>query len=46
MLVVEQHLPFVLGLADRFALLERGEIVESGAVDAAAAMRIEEHMRL
>jgi ABC-type branched-subunit amino acid transport system ATPase component len=46
MLVVEQHLPFVLGLADRFAVLKRGEVVDTGPVDAGSAVRIDEHMRL
>ncbi len=46
MLVVEQHLPFVLGLADRFAVFKRGEVVDSGPVDSGSAERIDEHMRL
>jgi ABC-type branched-subunit amino acid transport system ATPase component len=46
MLVVEQHLSFVLGLADRFAVLKRGEMVDTGPVDADSAARIDEHMRL
>lgn len=46
MLVVEQHLSFVLGLADRFAVLKRGEIVDTGPVGANSAARIDEHMRL
>jgi ABC-type branched-subunit amino acid transport system ATPase component len=46
MLVVEQHLSFVLGLADRFAVLKRGEVVDIGPVDADSAARIDEHMRL
>ena len=46
MLVVEQHLPFVLGLADRFAVFKRGEVVDTGPVDAGSAARIDEHMRL
>lgn len=46
MLVVEQHLSFVLGLADRFAVLKRGEVVDTGPVDANSAERIDEHMRL
>jgi len=46
MLVVEQHLSFVLGLADRFAVLKRGEIVDTGPVGADSAARIDEHMRL
>jgi ABC-type branched-subunit amino acid transport system ATPase component len=46
MLVVEQHIPFVLGLADRFAVFKRGEVVDAGSVDDASAARIDEHMRL
>jgi len=46
MLVVEQHLSFVLGLADRFAVLKRGEIVDTAPVGADSAARIDEHMRL
>jgi ABC-type branched-subunit amino acid transport system ATPase component len=46
MLVVEQHLSFLLGLADRFAVLKRGEVVDTGPVDADSAARIGEHMRL
>jgi branched-chain amino acid transport system ATP-binding protein len=46
MLVVEQHLSFVLGLADRFAVLKRGEIVDTGPVGADSAAQIDEHMRL
>jgi branched-chain amino acid transport system ATP-binding protein len=46
MLVVEQHLSFVLGLADRFAVFKRGEVVDTGSVDVGSAARIDEHMRL
>lgn len=46
MLVVEQHIPFVLDLADRFAVFKRGQVVDAGSVDAGSAARIEEHMRL
>ncbi len=46
MLVVEQHLSFVLGLADRFAVLKRGEVVDTGRVGADSAERIDAHMRL
>jgi ABC-type branched-subunit amino acid transport system ATPase component len=46
MLVVEQHLSFLLGLANRFAVLKRGEVVDTGPVDADSAARIGEHMRL
>jgi ABC-type branched-subunit amino acid transport system ATPase component len=46
MLVVEQHIPFVLGLANRFAVFKRGEIVDEGSVDAESEARIERHMHL
>jgi len=46
MLVVEQHIPFVVGLADRFAVFKRGEIVDAGPVDENAEARIENHMYL
>jgi branched-chain amino acid transport system ATP-binding protein len=46
LLVVEQHIPFVLGLADRFAVFKRGEVVDAGPIDATSAARIDEHMRL
>ena len=46
MLVVEQHIPFVLGLANRFAVFKRGEIVDEGSVDAESEARIEQHMHL
>ena len=46
MLVVEQHIPFVLGLADRFAVFKRGEIVDAGSIDEQSEGRIEQHMRL
>jgi ABC-type branched-subunit amino acid transport system ATPase component len=46
MLVVEQHIPFVLGLADRFAVFKRGEVVDAGFVDDVSAARIDDHMRL
>jgi len=46
MLVVEQHIPFMLGLANRFAVFKRGEIVDEGSVDAESEARIEQHMHL
>ena len=46
MLVVEQHLPFVLGLADRFTVFKRGEVVDTGTIEPDFAARIDEHMRL
>jgi ABC-type branched-subunit amino acid transport system ATPase component len=46
MIVIEQHLPFALGVAGRYLVFKRGEIVDSADVDAGAAERIEAHMRL
>ena len=46
LLVVEQHIPFVMSLADRFAILKAGEIVETGKAIADNAAGIEEHMRI
>ncbi|HUN97316.1 MAG TPA: ABC transporter ATP-binding protein [Bradyrhizobium sp.] len=45
-IVVEQHLPFALGVAARYLVFKRGEIVDSAAVDADSAARIEAHMRI
>ena len=46
MLVVEQHIPFVVGLADRLAVFKRGEIVDAGSIDGESEARIESHMHL
>lgn len=46
MVVIEQHLPFALGIANRYLVFKRGEIVDSASVDAGAATRIEAHMRI
>jgi branched-chain amino acid transport system ATP-binding protein len=46
MIVIEQHLPFALGIANRYLVFKRGEIVDSAGVDAEAAARIEAHMRI
>ncbi len=45
-LVIEQHLPFALGIANRYMVFKRGEIVDSAHVDAEAEARIEAHMRI
>ncbi|UFZ06808.1 ABC transporter ATP-binding protein [Bradyrhizobium ontarionense] len=46
MIVVEQHLPFALGISDRYLVFKRGEIVDAAIVDADAAARIDAHMRI
>jgi ABC-type branched-subunit amino acid transport system ATPase component len=46
MVVIEQHLPFALGIANRYVVFKRGEIVDSARVDQDAATRIEAHMRI
>jgi len=46
MLVVEQHIPFALGLAHRFVVFKRGEIVDQGLVNPQAAALIDKHMHL
>jgi ABC-type branched-subunit amino acid transport system ATPase component len=46
MIVIEQHLPFALGIASRYLVFKRGEVVDSSRVDAGAATRIETHMRI
>src|SRR5215471_1922686 len=46
MIVIEQHLPFALGIAGRYLVFKRGEIVEGDRVDARSAARIEAHMRI
>jgi len=46
MVVIEQHLPFALGIAGRYLVFKRGEIVDSAGVDAGAAERIESQMRI
>src|ERR1700752_1794198 len=43
MVVIEQHLPFALGIANRYLVFKRGEIVDSAGVDEEAAERIEAH---
>ncbi|MGA0563728.1 ABC transporter ATP-binding protein [Ancylobacter sp. VNQ12] len=45
MLLVEQHLPFALAVADRWAVLDRGEIAETGAAsEADARERVLKHL--
>lgn len=45
MLLVEQHVRFALAVADRYAVLKRGEVVDRGSVDDADAQRsITEHL--
>jgi branched-chain amino acid transport system ATP-binding protein len=47
MLLVEQNVPFAFSLADRFAVLKRGEIVARGSVsDLNAREVVEEHLRV
>jgi ABC-type branched-subunit amino acid transport system ATPase component len=46
-LLVEQHLSFALGVADRYAVLKLGEIVEEGpAGDPGAAETLAEHLKV
>lgn len=45
MLLVEQHLPFALAVADRWAVLDRGEVAETGAAsEPDASWRVLKHM--
>lgn len=46
MLLVEQNLDFALGVADRWAVLKRGEIDDAGTADPAVRGRILEHLSL
>lgn len=46
-LLIEQHLSFALSVADRFAVLKLGEIVEEGpAGDPSAATTLAEHLKV
>lgn len=44
-LLVEQHLPFVTGVADDYAVMKGGRIERAGAMNAEAPAAIEEAMR-
>jgi branched-chain amino acid transport system ATP-binding protein len=45
--VVEQNVPFAFSVADRYAVLKIGEIVDEGAAgNAAAAVRVQEQLRV
>jgi branched-chain amino acid transport system ATP-binding protein len=44
--IVEQNIQFALDVADRFAVLTGGRVVEQGDADPTAASRIERHMTL
>jgi branched-chain amino acid transport system ATP-binding protein len=47
LLLIEQNVPFALRVADRYAVLKQGEIIEHGnAKDEAAAASIYEHLRV
>lgn len=46
-LLIEQHVPFALRVADRYAILKQGEIIDhDDAKDAAAAASIFDHLRV
>jgi ABC-type branched-subunit amino acid transport system ATPase component len=44
MLLIEQNIAFALAIADRWAVLKRGEIDDVGAVESGAADSIAEHL--
>jgi ABC-type branched-subunit amino acid transport system ATPase component len=46
LLIVEQHIPFVMSLADRFAIIKAGEIVETGIAHPENSSVIEDHIRI
>lgn len=47
LLLIEQHVPFALKVADRYAVLKQGEIIEQGgAKDAGASASIFDHLRV
>jgi branched-chain amino acid transport system ATP-binding protein len=46
-LLIEQNVPFALKVADRYAVLKQGEVIEQGdAKDSGAAASIFEHLRV
>lgn len=45
-LLVEQHLAFALSVADQFAVLKLGEIVEQGVADDSAASLLANHLNV
>ena len=45
-LLVEQHLTMALAVADRWVVVEKGEVVEAGKVDARAAHRVSRRLAL
>lgn len=46
MLLVEQNIDFALGVADRWAVLKRGEIDDAGPAGPAARERVLHHLRI
>jgi branched-chain amino acid transport system ATP-binding protein len=47
LLLIEQNVPFALKVADRYAVLKQGEIIDHGdAKDETAAASIFEHLRV
>jgi branched-chain amino acid transport system ATP-binding protein len=45
-LLVEQHLAFALAVADRFAVLKLGQIVEQGLAGESAAATLADHLKV
>lgn len=43
-LLTEQNIRFALGVAERYAVLARGEIVDQGTVEPGADARIADHL--
>jgi branched-chain amino acid transport system ATP-binding protein len=46
MLLIEQNIAFALAVADRWAVLKRGEIDDQGAVAPGVAGRIADHLAI